>query len=203
MGSIYANAAFTMARISGSLQLRAVTDDIASIGTDNVKRLRRRWKNLSLLASNGYFKRLWIVQELYHSKNIAIFCGEDSLAWDDLEPYFLEIAEVTSQVADLTTQMAELASEDARFLNRFTDLPDLSATDLARFIHFRKFRMAQLELRSEWTDEIMGQGFTGVILSFGEGACVDPRDKHLRSAFTGTGQSIARGLSCQLHSTSD
>jgi hypothetical protein len=106
-------------------------------------------------------------------------------------------------VADLTTQMAELASEDARFLNRFTDLPDLSATDLARFIHFRKFRMAQLELRSEWTDEIMGQGFTGVILSFGEGACVDPRDKHLRSAFTGTGQSIARGLSCQLHSTSD
>jgi hypothetical protein len=53
MGSIYANAAFTMARISGSLQLRAVTDDIASIGTDNVKRLRRRWKNLSLWQRTG------------------------------------------------------------------------------------------------------------------------------------------------------
>ena len=181
MGSVYARAELTAACIGEGLQLREVARDIANIDPESSNLslgalfryyedfsdpddLIRAWRNLYSLASIEYFKRLWIVQELYHSKHIAMFCGVDVLLWKDLEPFFLQVAEVTFKYA----------SEHEGVLE---SLPELDETELARFIHFRKFRMAQMTAKTEWTDEITGHGFTGIILSFGEGKCYDPRDK--------------------------
>jgi hypothetical protein len=184
MGTIYARAFLTAACLGQGLELSAVIQNIKEHSDDNdtsyepklgeeytrvfntniTDKFMAEGKDLFTLASNPYFKRLWIVQELYHSKHIVVLCGEDGLPWHDLEPYFLEIAEITSRYV----------TEDD---GETSGLADLEATELARFIHFRKFRLAQLTIKAEWTDEITGHGFTGVLLSFGEGECVDPRDK--------------------------
>jgi hypothetical protein len=165
MGSIYARAEITMACLGASLQIRNVIDDIESSETNDIKtsHWHRVQQNLSTLANNPYFSRLWIVQKLYHSKKIALLCGEDILAWQDLEIHFLQAVAI----------VAEIFPDDIYS----GALQDLDTTILARFIHFRRFRLAQLALKVEWTDEITGHGFTGVLLSFGESLCADPRDK--------------------------
>jgi len=171
MGLVYARAELTTACIGEGLQLRAVASDIDKLDLSNESpslidpdRLITAWRNLFSLASKDYFNRLWIVQELYHSKEVAILCGEDVVLWRDLGPFFLEVAEAASIFASHFKELPQ-------------DLTDLDDTQLARFIHFRKFRLAQIAVKTEWTDEITGHGFTGVILSFGEGKCFDPRDK--------------------------
>ncbi|KAH7084888.1 heterokaryon incompatibility protein-domain-containing protein [Paraphoma chrysanthemicola] len=165
MGSIYARAEITMACLGASSQIRDVVDDIELFNIDDIvdSHLHRAWQNLSTLANDPYFSRLWIVQELYHSKKIALLCGEEILVWQDLQTHFLQIVPFASQI--ISNESHSDASQD------------LNTTILARFIHFRRFRLAQLDLKVEWTDEITGHGFTGVLLSFGEGLCADPRDK--------------------------
>ncbi|KAK5114078.1 hypothetical protein LTR85_010384 [Meristemomyces frigidus] len=178
MGSIYAGATLTAACVGQGCELREVTKDLVDFDhydfgwwnhNDHYQRyvpedLPEVWARLLSLARLPYFRRLWIVQELYHSNNIYLFGGQSILACDDLEPFLLGIGEIATT-----------------FENRTGTLPPghiaLDETELARFIHFRKFRRAQTDFKTEWTDEITGHGFTGVLLSFGGGDCFDARDK--------------------------
>ncbi|KAH8593983.1 heterokaryon incompatibility protein-domain-containing protein [Bisporella sp. PMI_857] len=56
-------------------------------------------ERLVILFRREYWWRIWVVQEILCSKNTEIFCGEDSITWDELEnvceivkpeKYFLE-----------------------------------------------------------------------------------------------------------------
>jgi hypothetical protein len=70
MGSIHGRAEITMACLGPSSQVTDVARNIEHFEADEIQAsdLLRSWQNLSKLANNPYFDRLWVVQELYHSK---------------------------------------------------------------------------------------------------------------------------------------
>lgn len=182
MGLLYANAQFTVACIGSSLCLQAIVQLIEVQDSDVSSALpkSRHWSEartaLLLLTQNNYFKRLWIVQELYHSRSIVILCGEDHLLWQELELFFFEVVQNSAYLVDESIIESEFGIGHTK-VGSMQLGASLDSTELARLIHFRKFRQAQFALKTEWTDELTGHGFTGVLLSFGRGECAEPRDK--------------------------
>jgi hypothetical protein len=60
----------------------AHVDQQEQIFTDS-KRLGH-WLDLTFLMRSTWFSRRWVIQELALAKNAVVYCGNDSLHWDDL-----------------------------------------------------------------------------------------------------------------------
>ncbi|KAG9499586.1 hypothetical protein J7337_008043 [Fusarium musae] len=52
---------------------------------------RQEGKALQALFDRRYWRRMWIIQELLHANDIAVWCGSLSFTWDDMEKLYLKL----------------------------------------------------------------------------------------------------------------
>ncbi|KAI0188522.1 heterokaryon incompatibility protein-domain-containing protein, partial [Xylaria flabelliformis] len=104
MKQIYAGAA----EVYAWLGQKAENSDVAMhfIATHASKPLRRRgpgygpiWSRqqgsaLHALCERPYWRRMWIIQELLHAKDITVWCGSLRFSWGDLETLYLKLKTV-------------------------------------------------------------------------------------------------------------
>ena len=105
---------------------------------------------LSLL-DREYWKRVWIIQEVFRARKILIFCGHERLPWKDLAKFFRQVKKLPD--SDLH-QIAMHPSREA--ITAISHNPAATLTD------HRTTRFEDLE---------------SLLMSYDGSYCCDPRDK--------------------------
>ncbi|KAF8857506.1 hypothetical protein BDZ45DRAFT_744319 [Acephala macrosclerotiorum] len=59
------------------LSIRTLTETFLAVSN-------RDWSSIRRLLSRPWFRRLWVLQELFKSKSAIVLCGRCSILWDDL-----------------------------------------------------------------------------------------------------------------------
>jgi hypothetical protein len=101
------------------------------------------------LLSREYWRRVWIVQEVFRARKIMIYCGHEKLPWKDLAKFFRQVR----RLPDNNAQQIATSSEEINTLSHN------AATTL---IDHRTARLQNLET---------------LLMSYDGSFCCDPRDK--------------------------
>lgn len=103
------------------------------------------------LLSREYWRRVWIIQEVFRARKVLICCGHETLAWKDLAKFFRRVRNLPP--SDLQ-QIARHPSREA--ITAISHNPATTLTD------HRTSRFQDLET---------------LLMSYNGSLCCDPRDK--------------------------
>ena len=131
-----------------------VQDNSASVASANVQtqeRVKHAMRLIRQFFSRRYFRRLWVVQEMYHAKNGKLYCGQQNIYWQTFQRGFDRLRKAgTSLLLEDYHGKALLENLDATLVERIP-------------------RMLKLERNAAHFLKCMG-------LAHGT-SCQDPRDR--------------------------
>jgi len=84
-------------------------EDFDSLCAD--KTYSDQWRALMMLMQRSWFSRRWVVQEIALASNATIYCGPDSISWNE----FAVAVELFVEVESATHRLSEIMQNDERF----------------------------------------------------------------------------------------
>ncbi|KAK0719187.1 heterokaryon incompatibility protein-domain-containing protein [Lasiosphaeris hirsuta] len=86
-----------------------VLDNFDTLCTD--KKYTEKWRALMMLMQREWFSRRWVVQEIALASKAKIYCGPDSIWWNE----FAVAVELFVEVETATHRLSEIMQKDEKF----------------------------------------------------------------------------------------
>jgi hypothetical protein len=91
-------------------------------------KLDEQWHALTTLMRRPWFSRRWIVQELARAQNPIIYCGKDSIPWQDF-------ADIVSLVSRKESEIREIFRQSSRYDHKHDHVGDLRQLAAVQLIY--------------------------------------------------------------------
>ena len=119
------------------------------------KKYSDKWRALMMLMQREWFSRRWVVQEIALASNAKIYCGPDSISWND----FAVAVELFVEVESATHRLSEIMQKDEKFRHVpgwFEYISELGASLLVQATG-KVFRAQRIPIRESDSDREHGK----------------------------------------------